>query len=148
MDIRALYELKRQGFLIGYIQNPDSFDDALAFAYENRLAPIFHEEIMRESHGEDLFAEAYVVTAEFMSGVVKFIDECCNNKTLDKIEFSELEDKFGGYKANRIELIRTIEYARISGRFDDTVYSAIEQNAPIEARSLDSSFSPTNVRFS
>jgi len=148
MSIKALYEIKRQGFLIGYIQNRERFDDALAFAYENRLAPIFHEDIMRETHDEDPFAEAYAVTAEFMSAVVKFIDECWLNKALDEIEFYKLEDKFGGYKVNRIELIHTIEYARIAGRFDDTVYEAIEKNAPAEANSLDSSFSPTDVYFS
>ena len=32
-EIVALYELKRQAFLLGYIQFPDKFNDALAFAY-------------------------------------------------------------------------------------------------------------------
>ena len=148
MDIRALYEMKRQNFLIGYIQSPDRFDDALAFAYENRIAPIFHEDIMKEVHGEDPFVEAYAVKPDFMLELIKYIDKCWLDKNLDEVEFRKLEDKFGGYKANRIEIIHTVEYARISGRFDDDVYSSIVKDAPIEANSIRSSFSPSEVHFS
>ncbi len=147
MKIGALYEVKRQGFLIGYVQDPDKYDNALAFAYENWLAPIFHEEIMRETHGEDPFEEAYAVSADFMKEVTKFLDECWLAKNFDEVEFCKLEDKFGGYNTNRIELIRAIEYARISGRFDDELLGAIEQNAPVEANSIASTFESDEVYF-
>lgn len=147
MDIKALYEVKRQSFLIGYIQNPKHFDDALAFAYEHRIAPIFHEGIMREVQGEDPFEEAYFVSSEFATKVVKRIDELWLAKKYDELGFYDLEDEFGGHHENRIELIRIIEYARISGRFDDTVYKAVESSAPVEANSIDATFSPKDVFF-
>lgn len=147
MDIKALYEIKRQSFLIGYIQNPDRFDAALAYAYEHRIAPVFHEQIAREQYEEDLFADAYAVSADFMDEVYAYMDECDLNNQLHELEFYKLEDRFGGYKRNRIELIRTIEYARISGRFSDNVYKAIEKNAPVEANHLDDKFEPKDVFF-
>lgn len=148
MNIHALYEIKRQAFLIGYIQSPERFSDSLAFAYEHRLTPIFHEDIMRETHGADPFAEAYNVPADFMNKVLKYVDECDLAKTLDKIAFSKLENKFGGYKVNRLEIVRTLEYARIDGRFGDEVFAAIEDNAPVEANNIANSFSADKVYFS
>lgn len=143
----ALYEIKRQSFLIGYIQNPGHFDDALAFAYFNRLAPIFHEDIMREKYDIDPFAEVYAVKAGFMNDVLKYVDERDAAGDHAAIEFYTLEDNFGGYKANRIELIHTLEYARIDGRFNDDVWKAIERNAPAEANRLEKAFSPKDVSF-
>lgn len=147
MDIRILYEIKRQNFLIGYIQSPSNFNPALAYAYEHRLAPIFHEEIAREGYGEDLFANVYRVPADFMNEVLKYIDECDLNDKLSEIQFGKLEDKFGGYKANRMELIRTIEYAKIDGRFGEKVYQAIEEDAPVEGKNFSDSFEPKDVHF-
>ncbi|AGR73280.1 MULTISPECIES: hypothetical protein [pseudomallei group] len=143
----ALYELKRQSFLIGYIQNPENFDSALAFAYYNRLAPIFHEDSAREKYESDPFAEAYSVKAEFIDEVLKYVDDREHEGDLTAIEFYNLEDKFGGYKANRIELIYALEYARIDGRFNDAVWAAIERNAPAEANNLQKEFSPKDVHF-
>lgn len=143
----ALYELKRQSFLLGYIQNPERFSDALAFAYFNRIAPVFHEDIARETYDSDPFEEIYAVKRDFALTVLKYIDERVLADDLEAIEFYKLEDKFGGYKANRIELIKALEYARIDGRFDSNVWTAIESNAPVEANSLDATFSPQDVYF-
>lgn len=144
----ALYEIKRQSFLLGYIQNPGNFSDALAFAYYHRIAPIFHEDIARETHGKDPFDEVYAVKREFISDVLKYVDERWAANDLQAIGFYNLEDKFGGYKANRVELIHALEYARIDGRFDETVWSAVQGNAPIEANTLAAKFSPNDVNFS
>ena len=143
----ALYEVKRQAFLLGYLQNPDQFSDSLAFAYEHRLAPILHEGIARETHGSDPFDEVYAVKGEFISEVLRYVDDRALADDYESLEFYKLEDKFGGYKANRIELIYALEYARIDGRFDEKVWSAIEKNAPMEANSLDAEFSPEKVSF-
>lgn len=149
MDINALYELKRQSFLIGFIQNPDHFDAALAYAHEHRVAPIYHEDILREHYkGEDPFGEAYAVNAEFVEAVTNFMDECWGDDLRrDELSFPRLEDRFGGYKANRMELRRAIEYARISQRFDDPLFEAIDVNAPAEAKGIAKSFSPEDVHF-
>ncbi len=147
MDIKALYEIKRQGFLLGFIQNPKNFDPALAYAHQHRMAPFFHEEIMREHHGADPFEAAYRISADFMDKVYEYLDECDINEKLEDVAFYKLEDHFGGYKKHRIELIRTIEYARISGRWGDELYAAIAKDAPAEANHIDSSFEPKDVFF-
>ena len=144
----ALYELKRQGFLLGYVQNRDRFRDAHAFAYYNRVAPVFHEDSARETYDGDPFEEVYVVKRDFILDVLKYVDERDQAGDHDAVAFYRLEDKFGGYKANRIELIHALEYARIGGRFNDKFWSAVEADAPAEANSLDSSFSPEQVYFS
>lgn len=143
----ALYEVKRQSFLLGYIQNQDHFDDAHAFAQLKRLAPIFHENILRETYGEDPFEDGYAVKADFITDVLKYVDDKWLEKDFEAIGFYNLETHFGGYKTNRIELIHALEYMRIDGRFDDSVWKAIESNAPAEANSLDSKFSPKDVYF-
>lgn len=145
-ELIALYELKRQGFLIGYVQNPDRFSDSLAFAYYNRLAPIFHENIARETYGEDPFADVYAVKGDFISEVLNYVDERDLAGDHQALEFYKLEDKFGG-RSNRIELIHVLEYARIDGRFNKQVWDAVLSNAPAEANNLDDTFSPNNVEF-
>lgn len=143
----ALYELKRQTFLIGYIQNPDRFDSALAYAYYKRVAPIFHENIARETYDSDPFKEVYAVKASFVEEVIKYVDEKARAKDLKAIEFNKLEDHFGGYKTNRMELVHLLEYTRITGRFDEEVWNAIENRAPVEANPIEAKFSPNDVEF-
>ena len=143
----ALYEVKRQAFLLGYLQHPSLFSDSHAFAVMHRLAPIFHENILREVHGEDPFEDVYAVKADFITEVLKYVDERWLEKDFEALEFYNLETKFGGYKTNRIELIHSLEYMRIDGRFDDAFWSAVEANAPAEANSIDSAFSPDKVYF-
>lgn len=143
----ALYETKRQAFLFAYIQMPERFSAALAYAYFHRVAPIFHENIARETYDVDPFDEIYTVQSEFVEAVVKYVDEEWRANNLKDVAFNVLEDKFGGYKANRMELIYALEYVRIDGRFDDAVWKAIESNAPIEANPLSNKFSPEDVYF-
>ncbi|WP_338445713.1 hypothetical protein V5F89_11135 [Pelagerythrobacter marensis] len=146
-NLVALYELKRLTFLLGYKQNPESFNDALAFAYFNRVAPILHENIELETYGADPFADVYAVKAEFATEVLRYVDELERAEDFEGLGFYKLEEKFGGYKANRIKLIHALEYFRIDGRFDEKFWKAIEANAPAEANSLDSKFSPEDVYF-
>lgn len=143
----ALYEIKRQGFLLGYIQNPDRFGDALAFAYYHRIAPVLHEDIARETYDGDPFEDIYAVKRDFILEVLKYIDERDLAGDHDALGFYKLEEQFGGYKTNRMELIHALEYIRIEGRFDDKVWAAIESNAPAEANSLEAKFSPQDVDF-
>lgn len=143
----ALYELKRQSFLLGYIQNPSKFGDALAFAYYHRMSPVFHEQIARETYDGDPFEDVYWIKSDFILEVLKYLDEKDLAKDYDPLEFYNLEETFGGYKANRIELLYALEYIRISGRFDDEVWNAIQRNAPMEANQIDSTFSPDEVDF-
>ncbi len=145
--LAALYEIKRQAFLIGYLQNPRKFSDALAFAYSHRMSPIFHEQSARQMYGGDPFEEVYWIKSDFITDLLKYIDEHDLAKDYEPLEFYNLEETFGGYKANRIELIYALEYIRISGRFNDEVWKAIERNAPMEANSIDSTFSPDEVEF-
>lgn len=143
----ALYELKRQTFLVGYIQAPDRFNDALAFAYYHRIAPILHEAVAREVYDLDPFADVYAVKGDFVREVLHYVDDRARAEDFTALEFYNLEEHFGGYKTNRIELIHTLEYIRIDRRFDDKVWSAIERNAPMEASRLDATFSPDEVEF-
>lgn len=147
-NLIALYEIKRQAFLFAYIQNPENFSPALAYAYDKRIAPIFHEVLAREAYNVDPFDDIYLVKKEFVDAVTKYIDVEWRANNLKAITFYDLEDKFGGYKANRVELIYLLEYTRINGPFDEEVWKAIEANAPMEASKLASEFSPKEVSFS
>jgi hypothetical protein len=107
----------------------------------------FHENSAREIYETDAFDEVYAVKREFVNEVIKYVDDRWRAEDLKAIGFYKLEDKFGGYKNNRIELICALEYARIEGRFDETVWKAIEADAPVEANSLDATFTPKDVDF-
>ena len=147
MTITAVYELKRQGILLGYLQSPENFDAAYVYAVDKRIPPIFHEGIMREAHGHDPFAECYVVTPTFAQSVISFVDECWMNKDFSKVGFYDLESMFGGHHEIRMELIHILEYARIAGRFDDELFEAVEANSPTEAHPLGSSFCAADIHF-
>src|ERR1043165_2045583 len=117
----ALFEFKRQSFLIGFIENPERFHPALAFAYYHRVAPIFHEQIAHERYNGDPFDEVYAVKRDFVLAVIKYVDERWLANDLEAIAFRTLEEKFGGYKVNRMELVYALEYARINRGFDENV---------------------------
>ena len=133
--------------MTGDLQAPAKYADALAYADFHRLAPIFHEEIARETYERDPFEDVYAVKAAFMDEVLKYVDARALAKDLDAVQFYKLEDKFGGYKGMRMELIHTLEYARIDGRLDQEVWTTIENNTPVEANSLGATFSPDDVYF-
>ena len=141
----ALYEIKRQTFLLGYVQNPNLFSPALAYAYYHRMVPIFHEAIARDD--VDPFDGIYSVKADFIEQVTRYIDERDLAGDLQAVEFYKLETRFCGHHVNRADLIRSLEYTRIDGRFGSDVWAAVESNAPTEASSLRSTFSPRDVHF-
>ena len=130
MDIKALYEVKRQIILQGFISHPKNYNAALAFAYEHRLAPVHNEENMREQLGCDPFEEAYAVKAEFMNKVLNHIDTLWLDKKWAELAFRNIEDALGGYKKHRMEIARTIQYARIKGLFDDELYDCLLYTSP------------------
>jgi hypothetical protein len=148
LDIKALYEIKRHNFLQGFIANPKNYDPALAYAYEHRLAPVHNEEITREQLGCDPFEDAYVVKADFMNQILEHIDDLWNKEDWENLQFNKLEDTFGGYKKHRMEIARIIQYARIKGLFDDQLYDAISEMAPIEAKRYYTKFTPSDIVFS
>ncbi|KQW30730.1 hypothetical protein ASE36_00045 [Rhizobium sp. Root274] len=145
--LAAMYETKRQNFLIGFVNNPERFDPALAFAYYHRMAPIFHEDDLRETEGGDPFESIYSVKRQFVVDVTNHIDENWLNRTTDNVQFNKLEDRFGGYKANRMEILVVLEYSRIAGRFDDELFDAVVKGAPIEASKIDATFRPEDIYF-
>jgi hypothetical protein len=143
----ALYEIKRQTFLLGFIQHPEKCNPALAYAYEHRVAPLLHDAIAQEVYGFDPFDEIYAVKRDFLNEVFKYLDERCLAKDYEAVAFYSLENKFGGYKTNRGKLIHLLEYLRIAERFDDDFWTAVEANAPAEASPLAKTFTPEDVWF-
>lgn len=131
--------------LTTFLQHPNKVHKALAYAYEKRMAPIFHEEIARETYDLDPYAEIYAIDADFVRKVSKFIDDHWLAKTLNAVQFNKLEDAFGGYKANRMELAFAIRYMQLDGRFDTTLYQAILKDAPVEAHSILDDYTTNDV---
>lgn len=143
----ATYETKRMLVLTSFVNSPRLILPALAYAYEKRLAPILHEEIAREKYGLDPFDEIYPVKAEFMHRLLKDVDEKWLAKDFASLAFNEIEDRFGGYKVNRLEIAHTLRYAFLSGSFEDDVWTAIKKNAPSEAYSINRKFEPEDISF-
>lgn len=137
----AIYELRRQSFLIGYLSKPNKFDKALAYAYQNRVSPIFHQTIEREAHSRDVFESIYSTDSVFVDSVTKHIEQKYHQQDLSKISFYKLEEEFGdpksGFRDIRINLLHALVYTRLSDRFDTSVWHAIMKDAPAEACSLD-----------
>ncbi|MEO7240416.1 MAG: tyrosine--tRNA ligase [Sphingomicrobium sp.] len=146
-QINAIYENHRDHLLTAFIDHPDRFSSAYAYALFYRIAPIFHESSSREVHDGDPFEKAYWVSSSFITNLLKHIDDLWLNKDFDGLEFYKLEENFGGYKTNRSELIHALEYIRISDRFDDEVWRSISTNAPVEAHEIRQKFLPSDVYF-
>ncbi|MCO5153398.1 MULTISPECIES: hypothetical protein [unclassified Shinella] len=146
-ELQAAYEVKRQGFLTGFLQSPANFEPALAYAHQKRLAPYFHEHGMKETHGGDPFDAVYAVDNSFIDSLMAYVDQNWRAGTLANVEFYNLESLFGGM-GSRIAILHTLEYARIAGRYSDPLYDAVTSNAPIECQTIDATFAPSDVRFS
>ena len=142
----ALYELKRQTFLIGYIQNPNLFSASLAYAYLNRVAPVLNELVQRESYESDPYKDIYSVNARFVNDLLDYIADRSENNNFEDIGFYKLEQTFDA-RADRVKLKHALEYARINGLFDEVVWKAVVSDAPLEANRLASTFNPKDVHF-
>lgn len=145
-EIKALYEIRRQVFLNGYLQNPNNYDDSLAYAYYNRIAPVLNMEGSRNE--AYVFDEACFVKSDFAKQVLDYLDDKWLKKEWSDVTFYKLEDLFGGYHSNRVELIYILAYARIQNLFDNALWDAVESDAPTEAKPITSKFSPQEVTFS
>lgn len=143
----AAYENKRLLILSTFLNHPGKVPPALAYAHDKRIAPIFHENIARECYGMDPYAEIYAVKARFVEEVSKHIDKLWLAKNLKNVGFQDLETSFGGYKANRMELVHAIRYMYLDDRFDDELYSAIKVGAPLEAHGIMDGYTPDDVEF-
>ena len=144
LNVIRLYEIQRQAYLIAFKQSPDDFSQARAYAYQHRVAPIFDQAALLELHQGDPFEDAYAASSDFANRVTRRVDELWRGEKWAELAFSRLEDEFGGYKAQRMELAAVLGYARLHGLYDDAVWSAIGHYAPIEA-TLPTSFSKDDV---
>lgn len=146
----AALEMRRFQYLMAFLQYPEHVDKALAFAWNERICPVFHRTIEREVHGVDCFAAVYGAKEDIMDSVVKYLDEqwlaARRGGDLRGVGFYELEAKFGG-KAGRSALIDCVRYCFLDDRFDDALYQAVEANAPIEAHHLTRDFGPDEVEL-
>ena len=129
----AAYETYRLQLLSQFVGNPDLVAAPLAFAYENRICPVYHHELQIEIHGKYCFEDVFrgARSREFLNELFRYIDDLSRRKNFDEISFTKLEDKFGGYKANRMEIAHGLRYAYLSDAFDREVYSAILEESPM-----------------
>ena len=138
--IKAVYETKREQLMLGWL-NPNTreyIDDAYAYAYSQRMFPFFHEE---EKHETDPFADVYDIKRNFIDEVTEYLDEFDrmdeSNPERQNLNFASMEDKFGGYRNKRVELIVVLRYCFLSDRFMPTLYETILKNSPpVEVQSF------------
>jgi hypothetical protein len=138
--LKAIYETKRQGLILAK-KNPataNAIDDATAYAYKNRMKPLFGSDTEN-----DPFESVYEIKTELTDAVTKHIDSVWDKGPIPS--FRELEDKFGGYRTNRSELISILRYTFLSDRFDDKTYKTILADAPIEAQGINRPFSDNEI---
>lgn len=140
----AAYENRRLLVLNTFLNHPNKIPPALAFAYEHRLAPLFHEEI-REHYGTDPYEDIYAVRRDFITDVSEWLDQRWLDKDYEGVKFSKLENAFGGYKANRMELVFSLKYMRLDRRFDDELFKAVMKDAPVEAQGVMQTYEPKDV---
>lgn len=145
--LAALYEIYRHQVLSGYASNPSLYDPGLVYAAMHRMAPLFHQSDLKEGYGLDPFSSVYQISEGFIDEVTQYMDDHWRSGTLKELEFSKLEDRFGGYRTNRMKLKHVCNYTRLSGRFDENVWINVERNAPIECKPIASSFTPEDIQF-
>lgn len=143
----AAYETQRMLVLSAFASAPRLVPKEMAFAYEHRLAPVRNAALLREAHGLDPFEDIYPVKGAFMESVIAFVDEKWRAEDFEGMAFERLENHFGGYKANRMEIAHTLHYAFLAGLFDDKVYAAILKSAPMEAHGITRAYGPEDASF-
>ncbi|GBQ07308.1 hypothetical protein [Saccharibacter floricola] len=138
---KELYEIKRQTFLNGFIQNPDHFSEALAFSYYHRISPIFHE----GDDGVSLYEDVYEVSTCFASRIIKYIDDNFFGQSDKKMTFSHLEGEFG--KENRWNIYLVLTYAKLDVRFNYKLWDDISSDSPFGIDGIPSKFLPEECNF-
>jgi len=135
--LRALLDVKRQQIVLAKRTDHTAtlVEDSYAFAMDHRICPIFHID------DADPFDGAYTVGKVFVTDVVTY----CDKKWLagEPLSFYDLEARFG--RDSRMELIFTLRYAALNGRFDTGFYRGLSANCPTEAHGLNDPFSVAEV---
>jgi hypothetical protein len=70
----AAFETRRFLYLMAFLQHPEHVNKALAFAWNERICPIYHRTVEREVHGVDCFSEIYEVKEDDIDELTKYID--------------------------------------------------------------------------
>jgi hypothetical protein len=86
----AAYETQRVLVLNVYANTPQLVPNAMAFAYQHRLAPTRHSASLREAHGLNPLEAFYPVKAQPMESVISLVDEKWRAEDFDAIAFERL----------------------------------------------------------
>ncbi|MBY5649947.1 hypothetical protein HFO45_17010 [Rhizobium leguminosarum] len=143
--IAANFEVKRFQMMEAFKRDPSSISAPLVFAYDKRIAPIDHNHGMIESYGFDPFDSVYNVDNDMMKKIAKHLDTMWDAGDPEALKFSSLEDKFGGYKTMRMELVYAITYFKLNDLFGDDLYKAVMIMAPSEASGIMRPYRPEDV---
>ena len=146
----AAFETRRFLYLTEFMHYPDHVHTALAFAWSERICPIYHRTLEREAHDVDCFSAVYKVKPDDMDELIQHLNDrrlhTREGEPITGVVFYELEAKFGK-RIDRSGLIDCIRYCFLADAFDDELYRAIEANAPVEAHHLMRDFSPEEVEL-
>ena len=134
---KLMYNNYKRQMMIIYFQSIDFniVSDSLFYALSHDVYPFFHE-----NEEVEVYADCFCVKKEFVSAVIKHIDEKVLTKDLNKLDFYSLEEKFGGYKQYRSELIHILRYCYLARRFNADVWNKIISDAPAEVGFVTSNF--------
>lgn len=143
--LKAIYETKRQALLLAYSTPSTSatVGKARAFAYSERMCPVFHSHHSPHEGVLDPFDGAYEIPRAFVTEVLDY----CDNQWLEKNvpTFYDLEEKYD--RGKRMALYSILRYAFLSDKFDEDFYTTILSRCPTEAKSIASSSVPFEVHL-
>lgn len=127
-----LFEIMRFNILVAAF-NPATasrLDDAYVFAWDKRVYPFRSE---NSQHGA--FSSSFHVDKSMMEELAGFLDKMWLAKTVPT--YYELERKYGAHGPwDRMKLIYACEYMRLAGLFDDSFWTKIMSDRPVEASSI------------
>jgi hypothetical protein len=142
-DLQVLYEIQRTEIIIGFCNAPDDgncIEAALAFAYERRIYPFFHETHF-PNESQDLFDGCYSIEKSFIEEVINHVHNIWVKDESKLPTFYDLENTFSGRVGDtRGALINIFRYCYISSRFDEQVYEKLKSYCPAEAHGLTRDF--------
>lgn len=143
------YEARRSWIIARAKEDLENQDKALVFAYKERIYPVYHHSLEREIFGVDVLEDVFPRnrSRDFLNEVIAYVDSRWMAKEYTELQFNLIENKFGGHKANRLEIADVLRYAYLHHRFDVQFYASVKHRCPAEAQDVDKDLELSELEF-
>ncbi|QWW77657.1 MULTISPECIES: hypothetical protein [Rhizobium/Agrobacterium group] len=144
--LMATYEQRRTTMLQAFSNGSENIHKALAYAYQERMAPTRNRSELEKLRRPDPFEAVYAIPSAAVEAAEAFIVHNWDNDAPEKIAFPRIEEAMAPYRLRRWQVGSILQYFWLSRLFlKPEVLAAVRIDVPFECGGIGEDFKPSDV---